>query len=199
MSRHEATTKKLARLATVLGDTSTTERLIMIAKILIDELTDDQIDTAIDKIRKSEIKIPVPAKFLQMFSKETTDRDDATIIAHSLNQVAHKRGSTWAETPVFFDGVPMFMGDPGNYYENWKAAAIEVLGPVGYEVVTKMGGWRMVCHAFFESDDAVVRAQVRDLAEACLKRARAGTLNETPQLPGQAPDLVKQLAEAKKL
>jgi hypothetical protein len=56
-------------------------------------------------------------------------------------------------------------------------AAKEMIGPVGWEVVKRFGGWQTICTEVSESNKNIYFAQVRELA-ALLSRIEFSTLEE---------------------
>lgn len=59
------------------------------------------------------------------------------------------------------------------------------IGPVGWMVVEKLGGWSLICQTQRTDDMKIFYAQCRDLAKAQIELARAGRLHIPPQLPGR--------------
>jgi len=171
------------------------------ADTLLSQLTEDEAILACDVwIRKSKTNfMPTPAQLIEHVRPATTDRGEAILLATRLNEVAMKRGTSWADDAVYINGEPKYMGQPGEYFPTWDEACVSLLGSAAYEVIRRMGGWKRACYSFFESDHAVVRAQVRDLAETCLIKARSGTLDQTLSLPGPNQNLVKEFNLVKDL
>lgn len=85
--------------------------------------------------------------------------------------------------------------------------ASEYIGELGWLCVQKQGGWWSVCNYVNDNPIGSFQAQIRDLAGAQIKLARAGKLDIPPALPspdsnkqvGQIGDMVKQLADQKQL
>ncbi len=83
--------------------------------------------------------------------------------------------------------------------------ASEYIGELGWLVVQKQGGWWSICNYLNEGSISSLQAQLRDLAVAQIKLARAGKLNTPPALPVADPkgqkkinSLVQELVEMKK-
>lgn len=64
--------------------------------------------------------------------------------------------------------------------------AREYIGPVGWEVVRRLGGWTAVCQSMHDRDIPTLTAQYRDLAKSVIQRARAGLGDTPPALPEPA-------------
>lgn len=178
--------QKIASMAKILGRDLNDSAVRIYVQALRNKLTEAEAMSAIDLWFQNAktSHFPMPAQLIDLVRPQaTTDREEATLVATRLNGLAIKRGSDWTSTPTYVDGVPKFMGAVDSYHDSWETAFVEVLGPVALEVVRQMGGWSCVVLAFLESDDAVVRAQIRDLTETVLKRSRMGTLGQNAELP----------------
>lgn len=100
--------------------------------------------------------------------------------------------------------------------------AQEYIGPVGWHVVGRCGGWQNVCENTMEDQMGVFTAQARDLAKASIEISRSGLfdqpvafpiMKEMPKLESdndrvkridteryrQLNEMTNRLAEAKKL
>lgn len=180
--------QKIVSMAQILGRNLNDSAVRMYVQVLRAKLSEADAMFAIDRwLQEAKTnQFPMPAQLIDLVRPQaTTDREEASLIATRLNGFALKRGTSWT-SPTYVDGLPKFMGTVDSYHDLWETAFVEVMGPVALEVVKQMGGWSCVVRAFLESDDAIVRAQIRDLTETVLKRARNGTLGQNIELP--SPD-----------
>ena len=147
--------------------------------------------------------MPIIAEIIQKINPTMTDRDDGVVIANKIFSLVQRKGRDWEHSPTFFDGEGYFQGN-GKYFADFGSALTEEIGELGREVVRRMGGWLSCCLAFNNSDHAVVKAQIRDLAETIKRMAKAGQLAKMPTLPEgprseQLTTTIKELSESKKL
>ena len=80
-------------------------------------------------------------------------------------------------------------------YERAKA----FIGELGWFVVKRQGGWTAVCLMLTRENQSTLQAQWRDLAGSFAKLAKAGQLNQAPEMPKReitgAVDVKKLLPE----
>jgi hypothetical protein len=118
-------------------------------------------------------RFPSVKDFSNVFHPKTSDETTAEEVAFLICATIVKRGDRWHDH---------FPDDPAGY-----AAAIETeLGELGALVVKRMGGWYQVCQEGKNASEMkTLRAQIKRFAFALMEKARHGTLDEKPQLPGK--------------
>jgi hypothetical protein len=154
-------------------------------KALLSQLSEEEAVKACDlwiNTSKSS-QMPTPAALVDLIRPQVSYRGEAIALTNALCKAMAKRGTSWVDSPVYFDGHPAWMGKPGEYHWTWKEACEDYLGPTAFVVVEKMGGWTTLCHSYFEADETSFKAQTRDLIEVIIQKSKAGTLNEHYQLP----------------
>ncbi len=173
------------------------------------ELSTEQVKEAIYAYQRNPKArtMPLVADIIGYFKPDVTEREEASAIATEIHALARRKGTTWVELPTFIDGVPKFEGKDFTFYDNFGDALESYIGELGRACVKISGGWRSVCENFNNSDHSIVRAQLRDLIESTVKKAKAGTLDVPMALPNkrdneqisEITNVIGQLAETKKL
>lgn len=71
--------------------------------------------------------------------------------------------------------------------------AQEHVGELGWETITRMGGWKHLCETLNHQNENTYRAQIRDYASAVRRRAMRGELEQKPALPSPQNESVQKL------
>jgi hypothetical protein len=111
-------------------------------------------------------KFPLPAVIREKAAPNLNDTDVARDVAARILKAVGRHGHNWSDK------------DPA-----WPSEPLDQLGELGYEVVKRLGGWMRVCEFSGEVGSGIFMAQIRDLADATMKAARAGNLEQAPSLP----------------
>lgn len=105
-------------------------------------------------------RCPLPADIRQRIQPAPSDRNLATQAAARILEAISRVG-------------PHRIEDAKNF-----------IGSLGWMIVKMQGGWEAICERTgVDSPTAVCQAQWIKLGESVLEQARAGTLNERPELP----------------
>lgn len=89
---------------------------------------------------------------------------------------------------------------------NNPTRAKQMIGELGWYVVTMAGGWLTVCETLTHDNVGQLQAQWRELALSSIRRAKAGTLNIAPVIPhkrseskelGSIQEIIKQIPDMK--
>jgi hypothetical protein len=118
---------------------------------------------------KTSRHFPHPADIREKLKPEITDDDDAQDVANSVIAAVSRCGYT----------------NPDR--------AKEHVGTLGWEVITRMGGWKHICETMTQENEGFMRAQIRDYTTTISKRAKRGVLHEKPELPSSQSNEVQKL------
>lgn len=126
----------------------------------LEDLPLDGVVQAIKALRRDPktFRVPLPAQIRARLCPPVTDEHEAVEASARI----------WGAIATF--GWPNPDG------------ARDHIGPLGWQVVERMGGWRSICD---ESNDAgpSMRAQMRELAKSIIARTAAGIADVPPGLP----------------
>jgi hypothetical protein len=154
----------LTGLAEVYGEKLGLDRLRLYLSALSD-LTTEQLEEAINEIMRDPrvTRFPLPAA-IRARVKPGDDVDSMAIEAANRIWEALARCG-----------------------HNNPGSAREFIGELGWAVVQRQGGWGEAFSMQTETSDVVgLKAQWRELAKALHARAKAGTLDAPPALPGRS-------------
>lgn len=107
-------------------------------------------------------RFPIPAQLIRLLHPTITDDAQAVEVANRI----------WGAIAQF--------GWPN------PSAAEKHIGPLGWIIVERLGGWRSVCDESGTGTAGVFRAQLRESAKSVIERAKAGILNTPPGLPDRS-------------
>lgn len=94
------------------------------------------------------------------------------------------------------EAASRIIGAVSRYGDSRYAVVEDYIGPLGWEVVQKAGGWRAVCETLTNNNLTTMRAQFRESALSLCHRARRGLADIAPALPsGPENPMIKKLAE----
>lgn len=119
MNRETAIQIRLDKVARAFDDNVSVERVENVARILCEELSDEQIEIACSSVERRERRFPPPAVFLE-----------------------YGRGSLEDEAEVAFGDFVRAIRGFG--YADPEGAA-QSLGPVAWNIVRRLGGWYYLC------------------------------------------------------
>lgn len=166
----------LAMLAEQSGETVSPHRIDFTGQRLLALAGPDVVAQALTKMLESARRFPTVAEVrAEMGMSDPTPKDEALIISNAIVAALCKHG--WLQ--------------PG-YTVGAKAREIAV-GPGAWEVITRGGGWNALLDRLGENE-AALRAQLRDLAEAYLK---TGIIERGQLPPANPPSLYNALEAAK--
>ncbi len=94
-------------------------------------------------------------------------------VANKIITTISKKGHTW--------------NWEGNFrpYETFDKALLAELGEIGFQLVKSLGGWDRVCEESNTANIGVMRAQLRQTAEALLRRQEQEQVNQQIEAPAQ--------------
>ena len=161
------------------------EEVVVFYADVFKEYPFESVMSALKKIAQdSRIRsMPVPGDLMQYLNPTTTDRDEGVVLCNKFLSLVQRRGRDWQDLPVYINGEPTYPGAKGESFLEFKDAFESEVGTLGWQVMRMMGGWLSVCEQFNQSDHSIVKAQVRDLTETCMRMAKAGKLETPPALP----------------
>lgn len=122
---------------------------------------------------------PLPAKLIALVTpKENSELDIAREVAGRIIQAV------------------------SNYGHNNIFSAEEFIGPVGWKVVKRFGGWASICAELNQDNRGTMTAQMRDLAISIMRMSANGTLDAPIGLPQgtiqkQIGEMVNQFSNKK--
>lgn len=124
----------------------------------------------------ANVFMPMPSQLLAIADPKPTERDEATDLAVRMMACARQRDYTWANTA----GVP------------WPGALITELGETAHLIVTRWGGWRAFCASYWDTEQGVFRAQLRDMITSCRKLEAKSQAPLLGRVGEQIPKLLEQ-------
>jgi hypothetical protein len=132
--------------------------------LYVEDLTDlpfEAVCTALKEIRRDPktTRCPLPAVIRNHITPAETDENKA------------------------IEAVSRIIDAVSRFGWNNLEAAKEFIGELGWQIVTRDGGWQNVCESMNPDNLGVYRAQWKQLALTQIQRAKAGTLNTAPALP----------------
>jgi hypothetical protein len=159
-----------SQLAMIYGKQLTPEALVLMADSL-----DDLHPQAVLKILKDWVKgnkaFPMPSEIREKITPQTNDADDGRDIASRAIKAVAKFG--W----------------------NQPLQAKLYIGEIGWECVSRMGGWTTFCAELNEENKGIYNAQIRDLAITLKKKDANGTLDLPLNFSNSLPAPNKEIAE----
>ncbi len=166
--------KIVTAFAEYYGKKLTPNQIVMYCEDL-SELTPAELIEACKRYRNDPDRafFPLPAQLKGYVKPKITDTDEANEVTNFIIKAMSRDGYT----------------NPDRAENN--------IGPLGWEVVQRLGGWTHVCQNTKTDEIGIFRAQVRGLVEVISKRAKRGELDSVPQLP-QATDVTKLIASSMK-
>lgn len=81
------------------------------------------------------------------------------------------------------DAVNRIISAVSKYGYNNKDKAREYIGELGFETVTRFGGWVNFCQTLTKENEGVFRAQLKELAKVLCKKSLRNELEHAPALP----------------
>lgn len=155
--------KLIATIAVYYGKTDLSRPVI---SMYIDDLVNSglsfsQCEEAYSSYRRNSknTRFPIPSQIIEISRPQTSDDSLAREAAIRIQQAIAKYGYMSEES------------------------AQEFIGEIGWQVVRRFGGWRYVCENHgLELNPLTFHAQARDIAKAQIEMARAGIMNQAPQL-----------------
>lgn len=145
-------------MAELTGRSFSTHAIIMMVDSLHD-LDYDQVIKVLNDWGKTEKTFPHPSDIRAKVMPGIDDKDNALEVASTVIAAIGRFG-----------------------YTNPKSAQIYI-GPLGWEVVDRMGGWKHMCETCTHGNENTLRSQIRTFAETVSKRAKRGELDQRPGLP----------------
>ncbi len=146
----EAVAKAIGIMAQLFGREISEEAILMLAYDLA-EYPEDKVLTALGKCRKELRFFPTVADIVERINPSSNPESEAIEIASRMVRALHGYGA---------DAVGM-------------ARAKELIGPIGWSVVTDNGGWANIVAGTYTKDLTFLKAQWRDLARVKIERGVA--------------------------
>lgn len=165
----------LAMLAEQSGEKVSEGRVDFVGQSLLQVAPPEQIIIALNKLLRSSRRFPTVGEVEEVMGvAQPTAKDEALQIADCVIQAAIRFG--WLQP---------------DYVEGAKARELAV-GPAGWEVIKRQGGWNNLLERLGENQMAL-RAQLRDIAQTYLKTGiiAPGGTPIAPPSPFQALEAVK--------
>lgn len=155
------------------------EVLDMYAEDLAD-LPPQKVLSAMEEYRKSpkNTRMPLPAQIRALCNPAVDDESLAKEAAARIPQAIRRYG-----------------------YTN-PAEAREFIGPLGWQVVERNGGWQSLCETMTDQQLGFFQAQARELVKAHIQLSRAGIMGQAPTLPtakNELSEIANSLAQQKTL
>jgi len=164
-----------SQLAMIYGKQLTPEALVLMADSL-DDLHPEAVLGVLRDWVKHNKAFPMPSEIRESLSPKTTDLDDGRDIASRVIKSVSRFG--W----------------------NQPLQAKLYIGEIGWECVSRMGGWVTLCQELSDENKGILVAQIRDLAVTLKKKDANGTLdlplnfsNSLPAPNNEAAEKVKKL------
>jgi hypothetical protein len=170
MNPSQAIKESLIALATIAGKELNAVALNAYVDAMSDLDPNDVLRALKDWLRTGK-GFPYPADIRAKVMPELDDEDDAQDIANTVIKCISTCG-----------------------YTNQDRAE-EQIGPRGWVVVQRMGGWKHLCETTTHQNEGFLRAQIRDYAQTISKKLRRGELEAMPSLPSPKDD-VKQIVQS---
>lgn len=122
----------------------------------LSELTPDQLVKACKEYRRNPANkfFPLPSALIAIVRPVETELDLGNDVASKVIGAVSKFGS----------------------YQS--TGAREYIGQIGWECVTRFGGWATLCAELTDDNKPAIFAQLRGLAQTVAKKAANGTLNQ---------------------
>lgn len=162
--------KQLVALAMIAGKDLNEIALAAFVEALSD-LDQSAVLFALKDWIKTSKGFPYPSDIREKLMPEISDEDDAQDVANLVIAAVSSCGYTNPER------------------------AREKIGDLGWETVTRMGGWKNICETLNHENEGIYRAQIRDYAETVIRKSKRGQLDVAPSLP--TPDSYMQKLIAK--
>jgi len=131
-------------------------------RMMIEDLSDLPFEAVYRVLQgwgKHSSDFPSPAKIRERLAPETSDADDGRDIASRVIGAVSKFG--W----------------------NQPLQAKLYIGEIGWECVSRIGGWVTFCSELNDENKGIYNAQIRDLSMTLKKKAVNGTLNQPINFP----------------
>ena len=145
----------------------------------------EQICSAFDQytMNTKNAFAPYPAKIREiLMPAELTEREMAVVIANDLARMVKKHGDNWVAGYANQGGL-WFIGQ--QTYTTWEESAQIQIGDLGVAIVKRLG-WKNIYDSFYDKDEGMFIAQMRDQVEPLIKMAKAGDIDRKFELP-QSP------------
>lgn len=123
--------------------------------------------------------------------------DDSSVAIELANQIMKcigRFGYNWADGTYTPDGN-VYSNSKGQTFNVFKDCLVSELGEIGWSVVQKRGGWRLICEQANEADATTYKAQLRDHVRSVMSFSKTGTEVENLSLPTPANNQVRGLLE----
>lgn len=120
--------------------------------------------------RKSRDQFPSVAEVKQLLDKCVSSDTTAEDVVARILSAHSKHGYTWPDT-YHYDG-----------FKSFPSALMATCTDLGYEIITRLGGYSRLCWLMNNSDPGVVRAQLRRLALSVIEQMQ-NKPDDAPQLP----------------
>jgi hypothetical protein len=148
----------LAIRAEITGKVLSTQALIM----MVEDISDLDFNNTLNILNKwgrTEKGFPYPSDIRSKIEPEINSDDNSQDVANSVITAISKFG-----------------------YTNQERAK-DYIGELGWEAVTRMGGWKHLCETMTHENEGMYRAQIREYSKTIIKLAKRGQLDERPALP----------------
>ena len=129
----------------------------------------EEIREAIDRYRTDaeNVFFPLPAKIISIAKPINSDMDIARATISNIIRAIGLFGWTNEDRAKTF------------------------IGEIGWEVVNRSGGWRVLCSDINEDNRGTLTAQMRDLCLTVIKMSKNGTLKQDFQQLGYNKEILK--------
>ena len=133
-------------------------------RLMLDAVSDLKSDAVLNALNvwvktTKQNRHPTPAEIRELVSPQVNDDALAREAAIRIQQAIAKYGYMGGEDAEAF------------------------IGEIGWQVVRRFGGWRYICENHgIELNPLTFHAQARDIAKTQIEMARAGIMNQAPQL-----------------
>lgn len=185
--------------------------LIKMAKTYGYDIDDDQLDAWLQileqvdeglfnksvlaymsNLKNTRFPVPPHTMLQAVLPPEADEKDVAVTLVRDIIRAIKSHQDGWLTGYVSANGN--FWLYKGNRYTTWREAALLELGELGVAVVERFG-WAQLCTYYWESDEQIFSAQVREYIASVQRMAKQGLLDQKPALP-QAQDVFAKLATA---
>jgi hypothetical protein len=165
-------------------------QLKMYAEDLMD-LSVDELTAAANAYRRDpeNTRFPLPAQLIALVRPRPSERDDAIDVARRLQEAAARWDAYW-DMP-YHNARGVYFNSSHGPQPTFVDAVRADAGDLGLEIIARFGGWKRFYQAYADTDRGQFHAQLRELAESKIRRARAGQLDRVPSLSDYSPPKLK--------
>ena len=151
------------QLAMIYGKQLSPQALVLMVDSLDDLAPGDVLRVLREWVKRNK-SFPMPSDLREAITPVVSDLDDGRDIASRVIKSIARYG--W----------------------NNPEAAKNYIGEIGWECVSRMGGWVTLCQELSDENRGILVAHIRDLAVTLKKKSIAGTINDPLNFPNQLPD-----------